>query len=84
MCCWSLRLSLVSLLLASFVLPLFSVVVENDVLGNGGSGIISSPNEEVDERADWVRLKNREESTSEECEDERVVVLGRGPVVVEG
>jgi hypothetical protein len=28
-----------------------------------------------------VRLKNWEEATSEEGEDERLVVLGRGPVV---
>ena len=61
------------------------VVTEMGVLGKGGGGdiIISSPNEEVEERADCVRLKNREEPTSEECEEESVVVLGRGPVGAE-
>jgi hypothetical protein len=74
MWCWSLRLPLLSLALIMEV----EVAVGIEFLGNGGSGIASSPREDVEERADW-RLKNREEATSEEGEDERVVVLGRGP-----
>ena len=75
MYCWNLRVVVV---VVSFALGL-PLVLEVGIgdLGNGGS---SSPNEEVEERAEYERLKNWEEATSEEGEDERVVVLGRGPV----
>lgn len=65
----------------AFIFPLaLRMAAEIEVSGKGGIGIASSPREEVEERAD-CRVKNREEATSEDGEDERVVVLGRGPVV---
>ena len=63
-----------------FILPfVLEVAVDIEDSGKKVSGIASSPKEEVEERADR-RWKNREEDTSEVGEDERVVVLGRGPV----
>lgn len=49
-----------------------------------GTGGTSSPYDDVEERADCVRLKKREEATSldETGEEERVVVLRRGPFVL--
>ena len=43
--------------------------------GRGGS---SAPYDEMEECAEWVLLKNREDAMSEDIgDDERVVVLGR-------
>lgn len=61
-------------------------------IGLDSGGCNSSPSDDVDDRADWVRLKNFEDVTSDEetGKDERVVILGRGggwivaPAIVAG
>lgn len=79
MCWWSSKLVLASFM---FIFPfVLEVAVEIEDSGKGGSDFTSSPKKEVDERVDW-RLKNRQKATSEgDHNDERMVVLGRGPVV---